>query len=59
MIVRPEINLQMDAASARFNMIEQQMIEVMLYRRASAVSKVSLFDTHVAALVNVPAPDAF
>ncbi|MDP6532016.1 MAG: hypothetical protein QF375_09020 [Arenicellales bacterium] len=49
----------MDAASARFNMIEQQMIEVMLYRRASAVSKVSLFDTHVAALVNVPAPDAF
>ncbi|MDP6399062.1 MAG: hypothetical protein QF375_05545 [Arenicellales bacterium] len=49
----------MDAASVRFNMIEQQMIEVMLYRRASALSKVSLFDTHVAALINVPAPDAF
>ena len=40
-------------------MIEQRMIEIMLYRRASALSRVSLFDTHVAALVNVPAPDAF
>lgn len=49
----------MAAESTRFNMIEQRMIEIMLYRRASALSKVSLYDTHVAALVNVPAPDAF